>query len=911
MTPEKSPCLKLSLYYSTDFNEDKTSPRDSEPPWTTSRCHRLLRPLSSKIALLRKMKIMGSKELCNPIIDTSLGHHMPSSWGRCKSSRSNQESEACSTEAPSMIDSSDWITDTRPRKRLRRTYSSKSNVQAPVPDPTPVPRRKREKSAGDILRMVDETFLIGFTQLRDDYGGLALQGLSDDMPDKFPNAPTSSIEWEVGCGQKTPLRGAFTKLARNLSPVNWRTLDGLHDGVLALLKATADEKPKELRPRATLPIIAMEYRSRSLFATCLRKIPDCIIEEQLSTTTEDPESDVDVSATMYNYLEQMNTSGAGGWRPLKDVVRAHGIAILVAAIKESLIDLPMARALMLLCVEQGAYDEAVTIVKAMITTMKPLPKPETSSSLLYAFRTSVTLQTVQTMGMLTRYSKFEFDHLAKLFDASIISFEWMYTPDMVDCWHRAVISATQGRSDANEAASLLCTVVAKAHRMNSPSLLEKVHELRLQSGKKSRKVQKLGKKDWCKAIQATSGALSDDGEEADVLSGNMINVFSNLLTVLCATSLLQSSRASVLTEIGQEARRSDELHSCVSSQRHPCDINHDHLGLSLLASTIATQPPDHHCLDALIRGITKTTPDFHVTAGTFLCNVAQCCGRVALKDRFEHLKDLINCLGHGVATRTYDESRRAAFNAIYINAAFKLAEQSGQPKHFEGALALEQRLGGGKAEHAFRTPGKTPAHFREQTRSGFRWEEGICEWVARSPEVAQKIQNACSDESVVVQESSREEDIASSIHPSFQDSDQLTENSPCARRIPKSESHGYLTENHSKCSNPEAGSRRFQSRRGRPKRTVAQKRKLHNPIVSDISVKDKPPRLGSSHELRNCVRQGCCAAPRIRRVGPIVVIEKAKLDVMFRAKGTVSAMSQGTGKGFKSDTESEDELSLL
>lgn len=911
MTPQKSPQLKLSLYFSTDLKEDKTAIRDSEPPWTTSRCHRLLRPLSSKIALLRKMKTTGSKELCDHIIDTSLGHHMPSSWDRCTSSQASQDSEACSTETLGIIDSSDWMNDTRPRKRLRRTYSSKSNVQPPTSDHIPVPRRKRETSAGDMLRMVDKTLLLGFTQLRDDYGGLALQGLRDDEPNKFPNAPTDTIEWEVGCGQKTPLRGAFTKLARNLSPVNWRTLDGLYDGVLALLKATANEKPKEFRSKATLPKITMERRPRSLFATCLRKLPDCIIEEQLSTTTEDPENDVDVSAIMYNYLEQMNTSDAGGWRPLKEVVRAHGIAILVAAIRESLINLPMARALMLLCLEQGAYDEAVSIVEAMITTMKPLSKPETSRSLLYAFRTSVTLQTVQTMGMLTKYSNFEFDHLAKLFDANIIPFDWMYTPDMVDCWNRAVISTTQGRLDAKEAALLLRTVVSRAHRMDNPSLLENIHELRLHSGKKPRKVHKLGKTACHKPIQVTLEAISD-GEEADVLSGEMVSVFSNLLTILCVTSLLESSRTSVLTDIGQEARRSEELHFCVSSQCHSCDINHAHLSLSLLASTIATQPLDHHCLDALIRGLTKTRPDFHVTAGTFLCNVAQCYGRMVLKDPFEKLQVLINRLGHSVANRTYDQSRRAAFNAIYINAAFKLAEQSGQPKHFEGALALEQRLGGGKAEHAFRTPGKTPAHHREQARSGFRWEEGICEWVARSPEVAQKLQEACSDEAVVVDKTSKEENIALSIHPYLQDSAHLAGNSPCARQVAKSESHGCLTDSHSKCSNPEPGSARNQCKRGRgrPKKTMAQKRKVRNDN-SDISAKDGPQRLGLSQELRNCVRQGCCAAPRIRRVGPVVVIQKAKVDILFRARGTVHAVSQGTGKGFMGDTESEDELSLL
>lgn len=880
---------KLSPYYSVDFKE-RSATKDSEPAWTTSRCHRLLRPLSSKIALLRKMKTMGSKELCNPLPDTYIEQKKElSSWARptCPSWKTGTSSSDYDLD-----NSSDWTTDSRPPKRLRRTYSSKSSVQ-PTCHIVAEATQTRETSAEDILRVFNEKRFVGYTQLRDNYGGLALHGLSDDEPEKFPSAKTESVEWEVGCGQKTPLRGAFTKLAKNLSPVNWRTLDGLHGGVLALLNATLDSSQAEQRQKGWVGYAqkktTMEHRSKSLFATCLRKIPDCIIEEQRSTTTEDPENDVDVSATTYNYLEQMSPSNPSGWKPLKDVVRAHGIAMLVAAIKECLIILPIARALVVLCLEQGACDEAAVIVEAMITIMKPLPKPGSANSLLFSYRTSVTLQTMHTMLLITKCARFEYAQLAKLFENGVIPFEWVCTPDMVDCWTRAIISTTQGRDDATEAATLIQTVIAKAYTKTGNLSSENIHDLRLESRHKRRIV-------W-KCDNSTSNMLpidalgQDDGkDEEEGLAESIANVLSNLLTVLSAISTLRCARTPVLTQMGLEARRMSELRTCRIAVSKSYEISQDQLALPLLASAISTPDIDHQCLEQLTHGLMTTTPKFSVTAGWFLCNVAACYGRVAAKDPFEQLQDLIKRLGHKVASYTRDESCRATYNTIFINAAFNFAEQSGQPRHFEGALALEQRLRGGKAEHASWTPGKTPTNCRQRSRSGFRWEEGICEWVAQSPDVALTLLEKCSNETGEAQNPSDEKPL----NPSTNRHRHPAESSPCTKRNNIKEAQDYSAEGINRLVADPGNHQSLNARgRGRPKKKTNQIGELHKGLEN-----------GS-------VQEGLQKAPKYRKIRPVVIVERAKFRVLFRGEGAAKATSRSKGSGFMNDSESEDELSLL
>lgn len=832
------PLFSMSSSGWLEVEEDKSTTGESEPFWTTSRCHRLLRPLSSKIAMLRKQKLLGLKELSNPSQDTSNSTDPDlSTWAPHRSKRHDLEFGVHDVSPKGRVD---WASNPRTRKGPRRTYSARSKSEVPKSDTFSTSKPTPRTSAEAILGLIDEKSP-SFSCLRDGYGGLALDGLSDDETVKCPSAEPGPSEWHVGIGSRTPLRAAFTKLTKKLSPVNWKTLDGLYDSLTAILRVTADEKSlvvpyahktnrivKEVIPRLIgrngrrplhpgssiaqrafpNPVYAKEQRLRSLFETCLREIPTLIIKEQRALEIQDLDNDVDVSSAMYSDLEQLNPLDTAGWKPLKKMVRAHGIAILADAIKESLINLPIARALMVVCLEQGAYNEARTIVEAMMTVMEPLPKPESLDSLLFSYNTSVTLQAMHTILLKSQSYRFGYIQLAKLFETGILPIEWIPTLDMVEFWKKVIIDVTQGKPDAAEAALLLRTVFALTYVSTGRPVTESIHELRIRTTQSEHPNRRK-----CEDKTPLDSG-NDDGVES--LAKSTTNLLSSLLTVLVAVALLEPPRTSALHQICQQAQQLSELARDQPRRGHPYDPNPNQLSLSLLASAISSGEIDSQCQYVLAHGLSQTTSDFAVTAGSFMCNVAECCGRVTAKDPYEHLHYIMKRLGSRIVIHSEHAALRVTYNAACVAAAFGLAEKSGLPKHMERALSLDQRLQGNNAEHAFRTPGTTPAQ-RRYPRNGFRWEEGISEWVAQTPVGSFDIQKACNKNC----EKSGDEDSKQdpTTEPGVQDVECLGEASPCTKKRTATEAVERLT-GRVEQSGPFSNSieRPLKRRRGRPRK---------------------------------------------------------------------------------------------
>ena len=98
----------------------------------------------------------------------------------------------------------------------------------------------------------------------------------------------------------------------------------LYRAVLDLLACTEDEPVPTTRKGAS-PFMSM----------CLRQVPAVIALEEAEQESLPPESRSDVTSEVYADLEAF---GAGvGWRHLREVVRAHGIALLVGAIGDGLV----------------------------------------------------------------------------------------------------------------------------------------------------------------------------------------------------------------------------------------------------------------------------------------------------------------------------------------------------------------------------------------------------------------------------------------------------------------------------------------------------------------------------------------------------------------------------------------------
>jgi hypothetical protein len=103
--------------------------------------------------------------------------------------------------------------------------------------------------------------------------------------------------------------------------------------------------------------------TRSLLAACLRKLPAYIeLEEhftKLDREEEDDDEERDVSGEIYEYLESQFEQRPGqGWRPFKQVLRAHATSQLCDAITDGIIGLDSMSMLVAHCVRVSAWDEA-------------------------------------------------------------------------------------------------------------------------------------------------------------------------------------------------------------------------------------------------------------------------------------------------------------------------------------------------------------------------------------------------------------------------------------------------------------------------------------------------------------------------------------------------------------------------
>lgn len=91
----------------------------------------------------------------------------------------------------------------------------------------------------------------------------------------------------------------------------------------------------------------------SLITMCLRHIPVIMAEEQEWRLQENPDDKSDVEAETYSMLEDFGTSSTSGWAPLRQVVRAHGIYLMEAAIRDELFDRERITALLSSCQTLG------------------------------------------------------------------------------------------------------------------------------------------------------------------------------------------------------------------------------------------------------------------------------------------------------------------------------------------------------------------------------------------------------------------------------------------------------------------------------------------------------------------------------------------------------------------------------
>ncbi|PMD58139.1 uncharacterized protein K444DRAFT_664643 [Hyaloscypha bicolor E] len=662
---------------------------DQAQEWTAARCHRLLRALTSRVAIL-------NKEL-----------------GRFSSVIQNEkdqvrENSRAAKRTKTTRAGADWV---QARKRIRQTYSKKSSRTENDPRGTArqargLPSMKGRKS------LVPGEIAVPTPILARARGEPLAEEASLKVPDaRVLEEPArrnkrSRTRYLANDGESHfHLSESLLELPRRITASRY---EGIYSGLEALLRATTTNG---LQPKRT--------GAHSLLSMSLRAIPRYITQQEAllqahveKTGSKSAIENRDIATEIYDELETLGSCGIG-WKRLRTVVRSHGIQVVSDAIGAGLLDVEFSGALIALCVNTSAIDEAQTLLSTLLT-LAPFPGPKTPYDI--PCRPLVMLwRFAEHTG---RYS-FQYRQLSDMVSNGILPVEWLATKEFSPVWARIVHSLAPS-SDNIEPMNFLDLTLTMLSVVGTS------------------------------AVPETHGSVIEAAK----------NTFSSLLTILLSVVLL--SRGAETSDPTKQSGCSYEyehvsslLQSSLAKQSHS-NAAFDRPSPLLLLANLFVHGLDGIMIDlrdSLLRCLlpqlmqqdaSLARPSLmYSSAVDFICLVARCCGQGTSTSGFEHLQHL-HLL---VESFIHDIEGGNILKGLIVDSALAFAQNVPDRKHIDYATVMDERFCARRfGDEDSLLAG--PTTDCEEPKTGFRWEEGIGEWVTATPAipiVRRRLAEASSD----------------------------------------------------------------------------------------------------------------------------------------------------------------------
>jgi len=648
---------------------------EPEKEWTATRCNRLLRALTSRIALLKK--------------DIS----------RMQNGASAPEIIVKTTEKRKKAQDvdEDWSNGNHTKKRLKHKYSGRQG-RAVIGGRTQSQTSLQEKSnsqfvAGEIS--VPTPFL---NRARGKIIGAdavpAIQLLSDHVLDHSNNGELKTKRRN----RKEDVTQHQHQYNTYMSEIKKRAVtaslpgiyEGIYNGLESLIKATTSNTPQ-----------SKLKGPRSLFTACLRAVPQYISEEEKLLEDEVVEArnrrtidSRDISSEVYDDLESLGSSDRG-WKHLKTVVRSHGVHVLTEAIATGLLDIGFCSVLVNLCFQAHATSEGEMLLSTMLS-MGPFPPPQSIFFRAYHSSATIPLSLLWSAVDPGVSVSFQYQQLSSMIEDGRLPLSWLATKDFSPVWTKAIKELS---SQTINAGVLQFLIVA------------------------------LGK------LATVPGLGSEQGQ---ILSEALNQTFSSILITVSSIVILSRNIGNSTEDTFPNPDVSEYEHiirllrSCLVGWENSASYN-THGSLLLLANiSVKSVLDDSHSEGELVQQLLKESRKYEEVVANvlvpFICSIASCCGRGTSTKGFGHLKQLHLTLES--LALTAEPNCRNLLQRLIVDSSFAFAEQVSDDESLDYATSMELKF------HVIKTKqtiGETPSKSR-----GFRWEEGISEWVRATPAAVNK-----------------------------------------------------------------------------------------------------------------------------------------------------------------------------
>lgn len=285
-------------------------------PWTTSRCNRLLRTITSRVNVLRKL----SRSIAPSVPVTSDGRSIDIPRG------SRRGSVVFTGNSPSK--EPEWLPVAK-RRVDKRTYGGRARTgvtgsttaTCKASQATPYGSRKTAYFSTPFLKRA-----LGATD-----GDVAVWNVRATF---------------LNTGKYVEAKGMWKRFKSRPAGTKEEVLNNLVEAFDGLLSST------------NASIGRSRIGCRSLMNTCLARIPSYIALEEEWRSRDDNDDDTNVSEEVYSDLESLASGTNCGWPWLRDVARAHGVEVVCKAVQDGLVPEASCNALIRTCQRHSAIREA-------------------------------------------------------------------------------------------------------------------------------------------------------------------------------------------------------------------------------------------------------------------------------------------------------------------------------------------------------------------------------------------------------------------------------------------------------------------------------------------------------------------------------------------------------------------------
>ncbi|KAF3491585.1 uncharacterized protein GIQ15_01102 [Arthroderma uncinatum] len=492
--------------------------------------------------------------------------------------------------------------------------------------------------------------------------------------------------------------------------------------------------------------------AKSLLSMALNTTSEYILHEQERVNSlEEKEEEIDVAGFIITELEKTYAMSSDGWKPLKELVRSHGIHLMCEAIRKRWLSPQLSRRIVLQSFALSAHDAAGALLSALLSLSPIIPPPIRLDSDLFKPSHSVALHTLETYVRSSGNLSIFFREMASLLDRGRLPAEWLATDSMKNYLTAALQSLSTGDEHSFASLRLITSAIlaaAGSKRTISPKVL------------KSLRRSKRGTLQCLKGEREPSFASSLPGRETnchDPISIALSNSITSILTVLSASHFAKfgfamakgSAMYKLLTFLSTIVQR-DVEQAAFDGKKHKLDLQPTRACAILLSDFLINyldscgkgvrKKAVHHGLPVIhnlgyLTGMHKNKKELVEELSAFVLQIAKCLGRVQSDDGFEVAK--LFTLAFECSDVKGEPILRRVLSKVAVEIALKFAESTCLQDHHDWASYIQDQVVACDVNlnDSDELQPLTPSLRRSAT--GFRWEDGIGEWVAKTPVFSQ------------------------------------------------------------------------------------------------------------------------------------------------------------------------------